>query len=451
MFALSDWALAFGLAKTNPLERIIMKIKNFFSSFPRITSLIYLIILQLLWSQSAFAGTWQSEQTIGGKLRTHLYVPNSTPFLNDQRALMVNLHGCGQTHSDLKSGGNWKNVADDYGMVVAIPKASGEGTSGAILGCWNFHVGMNADRTQTDALYLLNMVSALLDDASLNIDPDQVYVTGFSAGASMANQMACLAPDVFSGVGVSAGLQPGADGDPEGGFEPAVEPFEQDCITLAGSFQSHLDTQIYNHTHGSNDSILDPANADQNVKIFQDVYASLSGTVAEACSSGTLPGGGDLTTYCDNTGPRISKLIVNGLAHAWSAGQSSTGSTNYIDHNHVDYPAYITEFFMNNNRRTVIIEPTPEPTTFPTPFPSTPTATPEPTIFPTPYPHNCEIITATNWEHKLAGRAYSTGLWWAPNYYAEFSNEFMPGSTWGETTLYSPNGAHWYVSYACLP
>lgn len=297
----------------------------------------------------AQAGQWRPEAVIGGKLKTHVYVPSTAPVLNGKRALMVSLHGCGQTHDQFKQGANWPSTADQYGMVVALPLASKEGLYGSWMGCWNFHVGMSASRTKTDAKYLIAMVNALLADSSLNIDPNQVYITGLSSGAGMTNQMACLAPDIFAGAGVNAGPAPGSTGNDLSSPGISAAQGESNCETLAGSYKPHLYTQLYNNVHGTADNAVAPAHAERNTQIFVGVYndqASIS-----QCGTSTLSGGGDVTTYCDAQGPRISKVMVNGMSHAWPAGPGSSGGGSYIDHTHINYPAYITKFFFDNNRR----------------------------------------------------------------------------------------------------
>ncbi|MGA9523150.1 MAG: PHB depolymerase family esterase [Myxococcaceae bacterium] len=62
----------------------------------------------------------------------------------------------------------------------------------------------------------------------------------------------------------------------------------------------------------------------------------------------------------------------------------------------------------------------------------------------------CQQFSAMNYNHKVAGRAYSTGSFWSPDYFANGSNEPMAGSTYGTTTLHTTGGATWYVG-ACPP
>ncbi|MFL0801824.1 MAG: PHB depolymerase family esterase [Agarilytica sp.] len=322
-----------------------MSHNKFIKSLAFFTSILCTTVV----ATSANAGSWRSEATIGGKLKTHVYVPTSSPRLNNKRALMVSLHGCGQTHSDFKTGANWRSTADAYGMVVALPKSSNEGSYGW-LGCWNFHVGMSASRNRTDAKYLINMVNALLSDTSLNLDPKQVYITGLSSGAGMTNQMACLAPDIFAGAGVNAGPAPGSRGSDLRRPGISATKGRSNCNSLAGSRKNKLYTQVYNNVHGTRDTSVGPAHAQRNTEIFDLVYEQ-DGSNISVCSTSTLSGGGDVTTLCDGIGPRISKVMVNGMKHAWPAGRGSSGGGRYIDHTHINYPEYITSFFFDNNRR----------------------------------------------------------------------------------------------------
>ncbi|KUJ84867.1 DUF5011 domain-containing protein [Microbulbifer flavimaris] len=316
-------------------------------------------------SVQASAGSWSTEQVVGGKLRTFVYTPTTDPALNGKRALMVSLHGCVQKNDDIKNDGNWEAAADQYGMVVAVPQASGEGTYG-YSGCWNFHTGNNANRNSSDQKYLIDLVNALIADSSLNIDPAQVYLTGLSSGAGITNQMWCLASDVFAGVGVNAGPAPGSNGNSLDLNNPSisVSQGENNCENYAtqvpdGLGTDYLKTQLWNTVHGTTDGSVAPAHAHRNADIAVAVYDDYD-TISQ-CDSGVIPGAAgdsDLTVWCDSTGPRVSKIMVNGMGHAWPSGGNDGY---YIDGDYIDYPAWITQWFFANNRRVGGGNPPPPP------------------------------------------------------------------------------------------
>ena len=318
------------------------------------------LILVFFTNSLVSAGSW-SHETIGG-LDTYLYVPSTTPptMLEGKRALMVSLHGCIQTNSDIQSGGNWETSADNYGMVVAVPQASGSGFYGAFYGCWDFY-GMSHTRTNKDNGPLLALVADLLNRPELNIDPNQVYLTGLSSGAGMTNLMFCLAPDVFAGVGVNAGPAPGSNGLDLSNPSISVSQGESNCNQLAqigGDHRASFDTQIWNTVHGTADGSVDVAHAHRNA----DIAAAVYGNLTQDSYTTPIPGDGTETLWRDAQGPRVSKLIVAGMGHAWPAGIGSGGSSYYIDHNHVNYPEYITAFFFENNRRVSQVVDTTPPT-----------------------------------------------------------------------------------------
>ncbi len=321
---------------------------------PRI---VLLAIVSLCLSITAHAG-WQSETTIGGKLKTILYVPTTAPVLSGKRALMISLPGCGQTNEQLQTGANWPSTADSYGMVVALPDPSREGSYGG-LGCWNFHVGMSMSRNSSDAKYLLALVDDLLGDASLNIDPTQVYITGLSSGGGMVASIACLAPEVFAGAGSNAGPGPGSNGQSNSSPNISISQGVSNCKSLSNkdgaNAQSSLYTQVHSTVCGANDGTVGPAWCDR----LSDIMAATYGedTAVNDCSGGanptSIPGNGSVNTFCDSDGPRNSNIIVGGMGHAWPAGPGSSGGGSYVDHTHVNYPEYVTEFFFDNNRRVV--------------------------------------------------------------------------------------------------
>src|SRR4051794_24621087 len=158
----------------------------------------FAIISAIILAASCFlpapagAGNW-SNTTISN-MDIQLYVPDTPPVKSGKRALMLSLHGCLQKNTDFKTLGNWDATADTYGMVVALPLVP---NGGKILGCWDYF-DPNHTRTSRDDAALLDLVRQLTGNTSLNIDPNQVYITGLSSGGGETMVMGCLAPDVFA-------------------------------------------------------------------------------------------------------------------------------------------------------------------------------------------------------------------------------------------------------------
>ena len=291
------------------------------------------------------AGSW-SQRTAGG-MTVELYRPTTAPALPGGRALMVSLHGCVQTSQVLRNAGNWAATADEHGMVVAIPAAP---NGGVLLGCWDYydtnHSRTNPARHDDN---LLDLVSALLADTSLGIDPDQVYVSGLSSGGGQAMVMGCLAPDVFAGVGIAAGPTVGTTSGQIGSVATSLAQARSTCRTFAGSHAAGFDTQVTSVVFGSADTTVATGYGTLNAQVMADLYgATTTSSFSLAGLAGTnTAGSGSL--WSDAEGPRVSLIRNTGLAHAWPAGGGPGGS--YVSTNSVDYPAYLTDFLFENNRR----------------------------------------------------------------------------------------------------
>ncbi|MBL0884917.1 extracellular catalytic domain type 1 short-chain-length polyhydroxyalkanoate depolymerase [Myceligenerans indicum] len=390
-------------------------------------------------SGTASAGSWSSRSA--GGMTTELYMPTSAPAIPAGRALMVNLHGCVQTSSDLRSGGNWESTADAYGMVVAVPAVP---NGGVIAGCWDYY-DTNHSRTSPGRHddNLLDLVDDLLADTALDIDPDQVYVTGLSSGGGETLVMGCLAPDVFAGIGSNAGPAVGTSSLQIGYVATNEAQATSTCRDFAGSASGEFGTQLTSVVYGSNDTTVAPGYNTLNAQVMAGIYGAGD---QSSFSLGSLEGSntsGSGTLWSDGDGPRVSLIQNSGLGHNWPAGGGAGGS--YISTSSINYPAYVTGFFFENNRRA---DRSGTPTPTPTPSP-TPTASPTPTPSPTPTDPGPYCGSATNAEHEAAGRAHSYGVNPYNPFYANGSEDYLGLGDATVTTLSETSPGHFDVVSSC--
>jgi poly(3-hydroxybutyrate) depolymerase len=301
------------------------------------------------------AGQWRagwSVQAHGG-LSGSVYAPTSNGAIGSGRALLVVLHGCAQTYNNLQTYGSWVDTAEQYGMVVSLPGVAG---GGVYFGCWEYY-GSNHTRVANDAADLLGHVDALLDDPTLGIDPNQVYIAGLSSGGGMAMVMACLAPDVFAGVGIAAGPTVGTTALQTGSVGTNANTARTVCETLAGTASSHFDTQMAAVISGTNDYTVAQGYASLNAQVFGNIYAAARGLPSLTSASldvTTLEGyqpAGTGSLRSDELGPRVALISVQGMGHAWPAGTGSGSEVSYVARKGVDYAAFLAELFTENNRR----------------------------------------------------------------------------------------------------
>ncbi|WP_237054736.1 extracellular catalytic domain type 1 short-chain-length polyhydroxyalkanoate depolymerase [Microbulbifer sediminum] len=285
----------------------------------------------------ASAGNWQEDATIGGFDNVHIYTPDGRSSIGDGKALLIMLHGCVQPIDNYLAA-NLEDAAEEFGMVVAVPEAMNK----AGYGCWSYWEGATT-RGTGDYQNLIQLATALSGDAGRDIDPNQLYIAGLSSGASFANTTACLAPDVFAGVGVSAGPSIGTSAS--GALGPCESAdVASRCRDYAGSYAGHLETQLASIAHGTEDTTVNACYNEQNASGMAKVYG-----VARLPGINTISDGARTAKETLWQDGRVSMLWLDGVAHSWSGGEGAAGS--YISSTGINYARYLGQFFLENNRR----------------------------------------------------------------------------------------------------
>jgi poly(hydroxyalkanoate) depolymerase family esterase len=217
-----------------------------------------------------------------GGLRMFSFVPR---YLQETPALVVVLHGCGQTAAGYDLGAGWSTLAKQYGFALLMPEQQ---RSNNARTCFNWFNPEDTARDSGEALSIRQMIGRMVDD--FGIDQRRIFVTGLSAGGAMTSVMLATYPEIFAGGAVIAGLP----------FGVATNV----CEALNGMFQSpsrpagelgDLVRNASNHKgpwpklsvwHGSADRTVNPANADEIVKQWLDVHDLPPAPMAEATVDG---------------------------------------------------------------------------------------------------------------------------------------------------------------------
>lgn len=302
---------------------------------------LWLLVILGLSAGSTNAGSWQQNVSIGGFNNVHIYTPDSDSKIGHGKSLLILLHGCVQPINNYLTA-NLEQAAEAHGMVITVPDAMNK----AGYSCWSYWQGA-ISRGSGDYKNLISLANTMSGDASRNIDPKQVYIAGLSSGGAMAAQTACMAPDIFAGVAPSAGPTIGTSSN--GAITTCesvpVSTFKSRCEGYAGSYKSHLSTQVAAIGQGTADSTVNTCYNQQNADGFAAVYgvSQLSG------SSNLSEGAGHTaqeTLWSDN---RISMLWFDGLDHSWSGGAGASGD--YVRGNSINFATYLGKFFSANNLR----------------------------------------------------------------------------------------------------
>jgi poly(hydroxyalkanoate) depolymerase family esterase len=195
-----------------------------------------------------------------GLLKAFRYVPSDGG--RKRAALVVVLHGCGQSAAGYDQGAGWSHLAEEHGFVVLYPEQTRANNPN---GCFNWFDQGHSRREAGEALSIRQMVSSTLEQHP-NIAPNKVFVTGLSAGGAMAAVMLAAYPDVFAAGAIIAGL-------PYGTAETVPQAFDRmrghgfpDSRQLEGlvrNASSHKGPwPALSIWHGTADFTVVPANAD---------------------------------------------------------------------------------------------------------------------------------------------------------------------------------------------
>jgi len=203
-----------------------------------------------------------------GGIRMLSFVPAR---LQEPRALVVVLHGCGQTAAGYDLGAGWSTLAKRYGFALLMPEQQ---PSNNANGCFNWFNPEDATRGRGEACSIRQMIARMVGDH--NINQGRIFVTGLSAGGAMTTVMLATYPEIFAGGAVIAGLPFGVasnvrealNGMSQSTSRPAAEL--GDLVRNASKHKGPWPKLSV--WHGSADRTVNPANADEIVKQWLDLH-----------------------------------------------------------------------------------------------------------------------------------------------------------------------------------
>jgi poly(hydroxyalkanoate) depolymerase family esterase len=278
--------------------------------------------------------------------------------------LVVALHGCQQTAADFAAGTRFDDVAGAGGAIVLYPQQSNAANGSA---CWNWFLPEHQTRERGEPAAILRLVDEI--SKRYPIDPNHRYVVGLSAGGAMAAILGEQAPDVFTGVGLMAGValhsshdvasafaamagtpaaaaSTGIRGLPTTaqlpasgvrlhplvaelttGLRPVTAPVADRASGARVSTVEKPPQSAFTRTRvmiwsGTDDHTVSPQNA---TKLAQQ-YCRLLGLEPTEGEPGLRRSDAEITQWRDAAGQvRIEMWSVRGMGHGWSGG-SSRGS-----------------------------------------------------------------------------------------------------------------------------
>jgi poly(hydroxyalkanoate) depolymerase family esterase len=203
-----------------------------------------------------------------GDLRMFSFVPDE---LQHQPALVVVLHGCGQTAAGYDLGAGWSTMAERYGFALLMPEQKSSNNANT---CFNWFNPEDIARDSGEACSIRQMIAWMVTDTG--IDPRRIFVTGLSAGGAMTSVMLATYPELFAGGAVIAGLPFGVATNVRealnGMFQSPSHPAGElgELVRKASSHKGPWPK--ISVWHGSADRTVNPANANEIIKQWLDVH-----------------------------------------------------------------------------------------------------------------------------------------------------------------------------------
>ncbi|MDI1264478.1 MAG: PHB depolymerase family esterase [bacterium] len=247
-----------------------------------------------------------------GALKMFSFVPEQ---LQRAPALVVVLHGCGQTAAAYDFGTGWSTLAKRYGFALLLPEQQGANNANT---CFNWFNPGDIARGRGEAGSIRQMVARMVADHK--IDPRRIYVTGLSAGGAMTSVMLANYPEVFAGGAVIAGLPFGIASNVRealgGMMQSSLRPAAElgDLVRKASKHRGPWPK--ISVWHGSADRTVHPANADEIVKQWLDVH----GLPNEPMSSGAVDGHPRDVWWNADGATIVESYTITDMAHGTPLG-----------------------------------------------------------------------------------------------------------------------------------
>jgi poly(hydroxyalkanoate) depolymerase family esterase len=217
-----------------------------------------------------------------GALKMFSYVPANLPR---QPALVVVLHGCGQSAAGYDFGAGWSTLAKRYGFALLMPEQQPSNNANT---CFNWFNPEDVARDQGEACSIRQMIAKMAADH--NISRSRIFITGLSAGGAMTSVMLATYPEVFCAGAVIAGLPFGVASNVRealsGMMQTTSRPARELGDLVRNASRHKGPWPKVSVWHGSADRTVNPANANEIVKQWLDVHGLTETPMSEATVDG---------------------------------------------------------------------------------------------------------------------------------------------------------------------
>lgn len=210
------------------------------------------------------------EKSNPGGLQMKLFVPKN---ISNQAPLVVLLHGCLQTSQAYARESGWLKYAQKYNFALLVP---GQTKVNNTANCFNWFLKEDNKKDKGETASIFNMITHALTKYS--IDKNKIFISGFSAGASMTGVMIAHYPDLFSAAAVVAGVPYGCANSTLRGLA-CMGGFVSKSAKKWAAYIKDLNRDDTNYPRisiwsGNDDKIVKPMNSKQILKQWLNLHYS---------------------------------------------------------------------------------------------------------------------------------------------------------------------------------
>jgi poly(hydroxyalkanoate) depolymerase family esterase len=239
------------------------------------------------------------------------------PELRPSPALVVVLHGCGQTAAGYDVGAGWSTLAKHYGFALLMPEQQASNNAHT---CFNWFSPDDVKRGHGEACSIRQMIARMVSQH--RIDKHRVFITGLSAGGAMTSVMLSTYPEVFAAGAIIAGLPYGVAANVREALSSMLRAPARPAPEL-GDLVRHASKHRapwpkVSVWHGTADRTVAPANADEIVKQWLDVHRLPSHPMAE----GTVDGYPHRVWWNEEGETVVESYTITGMAHGTPIGKA---------------------------------------------------------------------------------------------------------------------------------
>ena len=280
------------------------------------------------WQKSYFSAPGAAATASARRMLYWLYLPSGASKTRDAPLpLVVMLHGCQQTATDLATSTRMNQLAERKGFAVLYPQQSAASDAHR---CWHWYKRA-VQHGQGEVRLIAELIAQVQQRHGL--DASRTYVAGISAGAALATIVALRHPALIAAVGLHSAPVFGTADSALSAYRAMQSGASRSYLAVANAFAQAaapfpgMPALII---HGDRDPVVRRINAQQLAQQFAILNGSHITSAAPTRRSYPGRAGGrsprhaytTLTHYAGRK-PQLVQCDIAALGHAWSGGDDS--------------------------------------------------------------------------------------------------------------------------------